>query len=317
MPQIEKLPCEEIIRGDNDRTVFKPGPLQELAASIDAHGLAQPITVRKVWSCPECGALVSTQAKPPSCATCGNDSITGWVMRYQIVAGERRYRAVSQILGKPTIDAIVKTLNDEETAAIMLAENTSREDLDPIDEGRAYQANMDRFGWDRQTCASKAGVSVQRVAKRVKLLQLREEIRRLVRNGDLKLGYANVMAEAGLDRNRQVIALRKLRENPKPTRYWFRKVCNKLKEEQAQAAMFDLELLTVQEANETEAKDIDFPPHPETDDAPWHGGNLREVIEHQIDFWTNAANRWDALGKPHKRQECMAAARGLKGLVTA
>jgi len=282
---ISNIPCSKVQAGNNDRTVFNHAALLELAESIRQHGLAQPITVRAVNS------------------------------HYEIVAGERRFRAISEILHMPEIPAIIRNLSDEQAAAIMLSENTARQDLDPIDEAGAYQKNMTRFAWSIEETAKNAGVSTQRVHARLKLLKLREDLQNLVRNGDLQMGYAQIIAHAELDRNRQLIALRELRENPRPTPSWFRRVVNELKEQQAQAAMFDLELLTVQEANSAETKELELPPHPQTHQAPKTGSSIVEVVQRQAEFWRNAAAAWNDLGHAHKRKECNAAAVALLALV--
>src|SRR5579859_5699824 len=101
--------CDVIRAGNNDRTVFDETGLKGLASSIKDNGLAQPITVRPLPS----------EASP---------------FLYEIVAGERRFRACSQNLGWFEIPCIIKDLSDEEASGVMLAENTSRDDLDPIDE---------------------------------------------------------------------------------------------------------------------------------------------------------------------------------------
>jgi len=282
---IRSIRCSKIQPGNNDRTVFNHAALLELADSIKQHGLAQPITVRPVNS------------------------------HYEIVAGERRFRAVSDILKLTEIAASVRDLSDEQAAAIMLSENTARQDLDPIDEAGAYQKNVTLFGWSVEETAKNAGVSTQRVHARLKLLNLREDLQGLVRNGDLQMGYAQIIAQAELDRNRQIIALRELRENPRPTPSWFRRVVNELKEQQAQACMFDLELLTVHDANNAETKEIELPPHPTTHTAPKTGSTIVEVCRRQAEYWRNAAITWSELGHAHKRQECNTAATVLMALV--
>src|SRR5690606_19025112 len=189
---IREIPLDQIAPSfGNDRTVFDDAALQALADSIRENGLAQPITVR---------------------------SIKGG---FQLIAGERRFRA-HKLLGLPTIRAIVVVLDDQQAAAVMLAENTGRRDLDPIDEGKAYQRRMNDFGWDIKTVAARAGVSVQVVNNRLKLLTLRDDLQHLVRSGNLQIGYAQVIAEAELDNNRQLIAVRRLQNCPSPWPGWLR-----------------------------------------------------------------------------------------------
>jgi len=278
--EIANINLNEIIPGNNDRTRFDQAALMELADSIREHGLAQPITVR--W-------LPETDC-------------------YQIVAGERRYRAV-KMLGWDAIPAIIRELDDEATSAIMLAENIARADLDPIDEARAYQSRMDAFSWSVKDIAEKAGVSTVRVQFRLKLLSLRPDLQDLVRNGDLQLGYAQILSDASLDTNRQLIALGRLRDNPSPTPTWFRRVVNELLGQQAQEALFDDGLFTIQLV-ETKAEFIE-PPHPSTTTPPTRGKSPKDILINQILFWSEAAAAWDKLGKPFKRQECETAAKAL------
>lgn len=113
--KVQNLPYAQVQPGQNDRTVFRPEELEALAASIQADGLIQPITVR-----PTPGG------------------------RFEIVAGERRYRAIG-LLGWETVPAIVRDLTDEQASTIMLLENVHRVDIDPVDEARAYQSRIDRF----------------------------------------------------------------------------------------------------------------------------------------------------------------------------
>ena len=111
------IPIDSIRRGDNDRQAFDQVALEELSESIRAHGLVQPITIRPM---------------PDG--------------HYQIVAGERRWRAC-KLLTWHEIPAIVRDLDDEAASAIMLAENIGRKDLNPIEEANAYHRRMDQFGW--------------------------------------------------------------------------------------------------------------------------------------------------------------------------
>lgn len=202
MSEIQNIATTEIVAGNNDRTKFDQTSLMELADSIGEHGLAQPITVR--WL-PEIDC-------------------------YQIVAGERRYRAI-RLLGWETTPAIVRELDDEAASAIMLAENTSRADLDPIDEAQAYRKRMDRFGWSVADCAERAGVSTARVRSRLQLLDLPDDLQHLVRSGQFPLGHAAMLSK--LDVNRQRLAVRKYNTSPM-TKWEFRTLVSGLYEAQVQ-----------------------------------------------------------------------------------
>jgi len=118
MSQIHQIPVEKIIVGNNDRKQFNQQGLAELATSIAEHGLAQPPTLRPV--------------------------IDGM---YEIVAGERRTRAMRDVLKWKFIPAIVRDLDDQQASAIMLIENIERKDLNPMEEAQAYSERMKRFAW--------------------------------------------------------------------------------------------------------------------------------------------------------------------------
>lgn len=201
-PDVVALDVTLVDPGDNDRTTFADGPLRELADSIaETGGVLQPITVRPVGG------------------------------RFEIVAGERRYRAVAHVLGWPTIDSIVRTLDDEAASRAMLAENVQRVDLDPLAEAEAYQRRMDRFGLTAAEVAEWARVSPARVASRLPILRLGPEGRELVRCGALSVNHAKVLA--ALDGNRQVVALRALTDH-ELSYFEFRDLCARLEGEQAQ-----------------------------------------------------------------------------------
>lgn len=273
------IPIAAIIPGNNDRRHFAAAALQELADSIRTNGLAQPPTV----------------------VPHGNG--------FQLVAGERRWRAC-QLLGWDTIPAMVRDdLSPEQVSAIMLAENTARADLDPVEEARAYQSRIDA-GWTVARLSETAGVSAQRINARTRLLSLREDLQALVRSGDLQIGYAQTLAAAGLDTNRQMIAVRRLQANPAPTVSWFRTQCGELANEQAQEPMTGFWLEQVEPAPVAK---IQLPPSPRTHKAPMTGDSYNQILANQIRFWTDAAAAWDALGKGAKRDECLSAAEVLQG----
>lgn len=291
MDTIRDIPLDQIKPSfGNDRTVFDDAAIRELAESIRENGLAQPITVRPV-----------ADAETP----------------YQLIAGERRYRA-HVLLGLPTIRAIVVEMDNQQAAAVMLAENTGRKDLDPIDEAKAYQRRIAEYGWDVKTVAQKAGVSVQVVNNRLKLLNLRADLQHLVRSGNLQIGYAQIIAEAELDNNRQMIAIRRLQECPAPTPAWLRKECAALAEQQASNDMFDGALFAAADFSAS-VKKQEFtqalPPDPRKDKAPVTGKTYRAVIENQVKFWMDAADKWDRYGKSAQRDRCLAAMSSLQAVV--
>lgn len=200
---VAAIPVGEVFTGLNNRTVFKPAPLADLAASMKEHGLAQPITVRP---------------RP--------NGMPGW----QLVAGERRWRA-AQILGWATIPAIVRDLTDRQARSITLIENSHREDVDPIDEALGYRAYMDEFGAGEAEVASAVNLSSARIYKRLELLKLRDDVQEQVRKNPNLLTLFELMTI--LDHNRQGLALRVLTTKSRPPSLAeFRRVVNDFKGEQ-------------------------------------------------------------------------------------
>ena len=220
MTEIRNLEVIKVKAGNNDREIFDVAALEELAASIENHGLAQPITVRPV---------------------------NGY---FEIVAGERRFRAISQILNWETIPCIVREMSDAEASAIMLAENTGRADLNPIEEAKAYKKRSVEFGWSAEEIAKIAGVSKNLVTRRLSLLGLVSEIRLLLSFGNIGLCHAEYLTK--LDPNRQRIALRIYNRSTGITLRAFRHIVNQLFEEQSQESLFDLENFWIEQVAASE-----------------------------------------------------------------
>lgn len=204
---LTQIPADSIQPGNNDRTIFDTEELEELAASIREHGLAQPPTVRPLGDV------------------------------YEMVAGERRFRAMTTVLGWSDIPVFLRAdLTDAAASALMLAENVQRQDLDPIDEAAAYAKRMDEFGLTVGEVAHMANVSIARVTTRLPLLDLCAEAAKLVRDKALSINHARVLAP--LDSNRQVLAIRTL--GTKGLDYFaFRDLCGRLHDEQVTESMFD------------------------------------------------------------------------------
>ena len=216
--EVVKVPVALIKAGSNDRKAFDAGKLKELADSIAAHGLAQPITLRYV----EGG--------------------------YEIVAGERRFRAIAEVLRWGHVPAIVRELSDEEASAIMLVENTSRVDLDPIAEAEAYSVRQERFGWEMAKIAETAGVSVERVRSRLALLGLVDEVKHFVRTGAFPIGHAQALGV--LDSNRQRVALKVWSAAKHMPLSRFQEIVTQLHAQQtaeSQMSLFDMELVLMQQ----------------------------------------------------------------------
>lgn len=207
----ERLPLDvvDVRPGGQDRTAFDRAELEALAASFGPTGE------------PEFAPIVRPMAGG----------------RYELVAGERRTRAMRDVLGATSALFEVRELDDVAADRVMLAENTARVDLDPIDEARAYRRRLDA-GATAATIARDAGRSVETVRARVALLELAEEIRHYVRTRALPLAYAGAMV--GLDANRQHLALTAFNET-RPTLETFRRLCGRLADEQAADSMFDVD----------------------------------------------------------------------------
>ncbi len=146
------------------RTEFRPEQLADLEASLKANGLLQPITVRP--------------------AAAGNG--------YELIAGERRYRAASR-LGWTRIPALIKTVDDREALSLALVENLQRADLDPIEEAEGYQRLQQEFSATQQQVADAVGKDRSTVANALRLLQLPASVRRLLQDGQITNGHARAM----------------------------------------------------------------------------------------------------------------------------
>jgi ParB family chromosome partitioning protein len=161
-----ELPIELIHRNpDQPRVHFDPDELEELAASLRQKGVLQPILVR------------------PSRQTEGE---------YQIVAGERRWRA-AQLAGLRTVPALVKELGDNETLEVALIENVQRADLNPLEEAAAYNVLMGLTQRTQEEVAQVVGKSRPHVANALRLLQLPESVQALVREKRLSAGHARAL----------------------------------------------------------------------------------------------------------------------------
>jgi len=145
------------------RSRMDPGSLEELAASIRAQGVMQPVVVR------------------PKGAG-----------RYEIIAGERRVRA-AQIAGLTAVPALIRDVGDEAALALALIENIQREDLNPIEEAQGLQRLVDQFGLTHQQVAEAIGRSRSAVTNLLRLLQLAEPVREWVLAGDLEMGHARAL----------------------------------------------------------------------------------------------------------------------------
>lgn len=163
-PSLREIPVDKIQRAKyQPRQIFDPTALAELAESIKSSGLIQPIVVRPVADF------------------------------YEIVAGERRWRA-SQLAGMQNITCIVKNYTDEQAAAVSTIENVNRIDLNAIEEAKAYQRLIDEFHYVHEEVAAVIGKSRASVTNSLRLLQLDVRVQQLLIDKKLSEGHGKCLA---------------------------------------------------------------------------------------------------------------------------
>ncbi|HVY82798.1 MAG TPA: ParB/RepB/Spo0J family partition protein [Steroidobacteraceae bacterium] len=167
---LTKLPLDLLQRGKyQPRVDMRQETLEDLAASIKAQGVVQPIVVRPV------GAPAPGESQ-----------------RYEIIAGERRWRA-AQLAGLAEIPAIVRRIPDEAAIAVALIENIQRENLNALEEARAIERLINEFQLTHQQCADAIGRSRTAVTNLLRLLEAAPEVCELVANHSLEMGHARAL----------------------------------------------------------------------------------------------------------------------------
>lgn len=146
------------------RTEFNDDNLKELSESISKNGIIQPLTVRP----------------------------TGTAGEYEIVAGERRWRA-AKLLNLPTVPVIIKELADKDVMEIALVENIQRQDLSPLEEAQAYRRLLGEFGYVQEDLSRTVGKSRSHIANLLRLLSLPEEVKNMLKDGSLSAGHARAL----------------------------------------------------------------------------------------------------------------------------
>jgi ParB family chromosome partitioning protein len=173
------LPLSDMVPGMyQPRTRMDEGALYELAESIKAQGIMQPILVRKLSDGPNAG-------------------------KYEIIAGERRFRA-SRLAGLNEVPVLVRDVPNEAAAAMALIENIQREDLNPLEEALGIQRLIKEFGLTHETAAQAVGRSRSAASNLLRLLNLAEPVQTMLMAGDIDMGHARALL--GLDKAAQITA---------------------------------------------------------------------------------------------------------------
>ncbi len=199
---LAEIPVEWIQPGKyQPRRIIDDEALQELAASIRAQGVMQPIVLRSVGE-----------------------------NRYEIIAGERRWRA-TQLAGLDKIPCVIKEVNDEAAVAMSLIENIQREDLNPMEEALALQRLIEEFDLTHQQVAEAVGKSRAAVSNFLRLINLAPEVTQMLVHGDIEMGHARALlsltndqqgklareiASSGLNVRQAEALVRKLTSGEKP-----------------------------------------------------------------------------------------------------
>tara|TARA_B110000444_G_scaffold150378_1_gene140694 strand:- start:88 stop:957 length:870 start_codon:yes stop_codon:yes gene_type:complete len=178
---LQIVPVESLIRGKyQPRRDMLPETLEELANSIRAHGIMQPLVVRKL----------------------GHE-------KYEIIAGERRWRA-AQLAGLEAVPVLIKNVSDDAALAMSLIENIQREDLNSIEEAQALCRLQQEFELTQQQVADAVSKSRSTVTNLMRLMSLEAEVRKLLEHGDLEMGHARALlslsSKVQLDAARAVVA---------------------------------------------------------------------------------------------------------------
>jgi ParB family transcriptional regulator, chromosome partitioning protein len=183
--RLANLPVDLLQRGKyQPRIDMRPESLGELAESIKARGLVQPILVRPL-----------PRPNP------------GESQRYEIIAGERRWRA-AQMAGLSDIPAVIRDVPDEAAVAMALIENIQREDLNPLEEARALLRLIEEFGLTHQAAAEAVGRSRAAVSNLVRLMELADEVKEMLETRRIEMGHARALL--GLTARRQQIEVAEL-----------------------------------------------------------------------------------------------------------
>ena len=160
---VKHVPLMSVVSGKyQPRTVFNEQELADLAASITKNGIIQPILVRQIG------------------------------INYEIVAGERRWRA-AKIAGLDSVPVLIKDLSDQETLEVALIENIQRQDLNIIEEAEGFRRLLDEFNYTQETISQALGKSRSHIANLLRLLSLPSEVKEMLSAGILSMGHARAL----------------------------------------------------------------------------------------------------------------------------
>ncbi|NLL39776.1 MAG: ParB/RepB/Spo0J family partition protein [Clostridiales bacterium] len=193
------MPISKVEVGINQpREYFDEASLEELAKSISQHGIIQPLTVRKLSS--------------------------GY---YQIIAGERRWRA-ARMAGLDEIPVRIIEADDRKAMEIALIENLQREDLNPIEEAKGYKALIEEYGFTQEKAAERVGKSRPTITNAMRLLSLPDEIIKMVEEGSISSGHARALLALENDDEKLRVANMILTDgmSVRQTEHYIRKLLN-------------------------------------------------------------------------------------------
>ena len=159
------------------RTGFEEREMAELVESIRSVGILQPLVVRKVGE------------------------------TYELIAGERRFRA-AEMLGLGTVPIVERATNDDEMLTLALVENLQREDLNPIEKGKGFKGLIERFGLTQEEAAKRIGKDRSTLANFIRLLELPESVQHIVSRGTISMGHARALLGLKHASSQQALALR-------------------------------------------------------------------------------------------------------------
>lgn len=181
------MPLSRLVAGQyQPRSRMDEGALYELAESIRSQGIMQPLLIRPV---DDLGHYMPLQL-PVSQA-----------QRFEIIAGERRYRA-AQLAGLTEVPVLIRDVDDQTTAAMALIENMQREDLNPLEEARGIQRLIREFGLTHEEAAQSVGRSRSAASNLLRLLNLADSVQTMLMAGDLDMGHARALLS--LDKGNQI-----------------------------------------------------------------------------------------------------------------